>query len=349
MFAELSNAQSKQFLDSVSAHESLASALRQSMDYRGGMHWKKVGNKEYLYRTLDRLGNAKSCGARSPQTECIYAEFTRLKADLTERVRSLKEVSSTHARVNAAIRLGAVPNEVADVCIALNSASLFRGALTVFGTNAMYAYGYLGGVRFLGDIMATKDLDLRRTLKSKLCLAATAEVSGADLLVALRRADRSFEADTQDSFRVRSKSGVMVDLVQYMQVPPCPDDSGNFSQDDQVAKDIQGVQWLVSSPRIEQPVVSVDGRVFNMNVPDPRAFAIYKAWLSKQPTREPLKKGRDLAQARAVFSLIEQRLPHLNNWGGFRSFPQALIATAADEAPATGASAAGRPGSPRPT
>lgn len=50
-----------------------------------------------------------------------------VKSELTDRVRSLKEVSSVHARVNAAHRLGAIPNEVSDVCIALNDASPLGG------------------------------------------------------------------------------------------------------------------------------------------------------------------------------------------------------------------------------
>jgi ribosomal protein S12 methylthiotransferase accessory factor YcaO len=40
-------------------------------------------------------------------------------------------------------------------------------------------------------------------------------------------------------------------------------------------------------------------------VPDPRAFALHKAWLSSLPTREALKKPRDLNQAQAVASLVK--------------------------------------------
>ncbi len=46
-------------------------------------------------------------------------------------------------------------------------------------------------------------------------------------------------------------------------------------------------------------------------VPDPRAFALHKAWLSQQPTRDPLKKPRDLAQAKAVAQLVREQMPHL--------------------------------------
>jgi hypothetical protein len=49
-----------------------------------------------------------------------------------------------------------------------------------------------------------------------------------------------------------------------------------------------------------------------MRVPDPRAFALHKAWLSGLPTREPLKKPRDLAQARAVAQLVQDDTPQLS-------------------------------------
>ena len=49
-----------------------------------------------------------------------------------------------------------------------------------------------------------------------------------------------------------------------------------------------------------------------MQVPDPRAFALHKAWLSGLPTREPIKKPRDLDQARAVAQLIQDEMPQLS-------------------------------------
>ncbi|WP_201221746.1 GSU2403 family nucleotidyltransferase fold protein [Halochromatium roseum] len=44
-------------------------------------------------------------------------------------------------------------------------------------------------------------------------------------------------------------------------------------------------------------------------VPDPRAFAFHKAWLSQRMDREPVKKPRDLAQAFAVARLIRDQRP----------------------------------------
>jgi hypothetical protein len=46
-----------------------------------------------------------------------------------------------------------------------------------------------------------------------------------------------------------------------------------------------------------------------MVVPDPRAFALHKFWLSGQPDREPVKKQRDRDQGLAVVRLVAQYLP----------------------------------------
>jgi hypothetical protein len=48
-----------------------------------------------------------------------------------------------------------------------------------------------------------------------------------------------------------------------------------------------------------------------MICPDPRYWAAHKLWLSQRDDREPVKKGRDFAQALAVIALIKERLPQL--------------------------------------
>lgn len=52
-----------------------------------------------------------------------------------------------------------------------------------------------------------------------------------------------------------------------------------------------------------------DGFPVPMVAPDPRLFALHKLWLAEQPDREPVKKGRDGAQAKAVLQLLLERLP----------------------------------------
>lgn len=325
MHTELSNAQAKQYLDAVSAYEGLIQASHHALDYSGGMHWKTIAGKQYLYKTLDRQGNAKSCGPRSEETERIYAEFTRRKEGISARLGHFKKLMSDHARVNAALRVGSVPNEVADVCIALENAHLMGKSVMVIGTNAMHAYAFLAGVRFPSDIMATTDVDLLWNHKAKLSLAANNEIHNGGLLGLLQKVDPTYAPDTKNSFRARASSGFMVDLIRQMPQPPWANEPDRFFENDLVATDIKNMHWLLSAPRIEQPVVANNGRVFSMTAPDPRAFALFKFWLSQSPDRDPVKAPRDLAQAHAITKLIEERLPHLRNWGTLQSFPKKLL------------------------
>lgn len=342
MYIELSNAQAKQYLDAVSAYEGWDQASQQALDYCGGMHWKTIAGKQYLYKTKDRRGNAKSCGPRSEATERIYADFTRRKEEVTTRLGQFKALMDTHARVNAALRVGSIPNEVADVCIALEKAHLMGKSIMVIGTNAMHAYAFLAGVRFPSDIMATTDVDLLWNHKSKLSLAASNEIQGAGLIGLLQKVDRTYAPDANNPFRARAASGFMVDLIRQMPQPPWANEPDRFFENDLVATDIKNMNWLLSAPRIEQPVVAVNGRVFGMTAPDPRAFALFKFWLSQSPDRDPIKASRDLAQAQAITELIEQRLPHLSNWGALRSFPKKLLDSVGPSAIGAKSAGAGR-------
>ena len=72
------------------------------------------------------------------------------------------------------------------------------------------------------------------------------------------------------------------------------------------------MDWLLSSPKFRQVVVGTNGSMAEMVTVDPRAFVFYKVWLSQKEDHDPMKKPRDLAQARAVYSLIQERIPQLN-------------------------------------
>lgn len=48
-----------------------------------------------------------------------------------------------------------------------------------------------------------------------------------------------------------------------------------------------------------------------MVCPDPRAFAVYKQWLSEQRDRDPGKIQRDRQQAAATIAQVREKFPHL--------------------------------------
>ena len=84
-----------------------------------------------------------------------------------------------------------------------------------------------------------------------------------------------------------------------------------FCKADLVATEVPGLQWLLNAPKLDGVAIDEDGWPVPMRVPDPRAFALHKAWLSTLPEREPLKKPRDLEQARSVAKLVIDEMPHL--------------------------------------
>ena len=93
-----------------------------------------------------------------------------------------------------------------------------------------------------------------------------------------------------------------------------------------VAAEVPSLQWLLNSPRVEATVITTDGRPVLMRSPDPRAFAVHKAWLSSEPSREPVKKSRDLNQARWVSQLLLEHLPQYPiNERCLRYFPKDLV------------------------
>ncbi len=63
---------------------------------------------------------------------------------------------------------------------------------------------------------------------------------------------------------------------------------------------ILGLEWLIHAPKFERVAIGADGYPLWMSSIDPRVFALHKLWLSKQQGRDPVKRKRDLEQAKAV-------------------------------------------------
>ena len=96
--------------------------------------------------------------------------------------------------------------------------------------------------------------------------------------------------------------------------------------DDLSPAEIRNLQWLLSSPKVRQIVIGEDGHPAMIIVPDPRAFAAHKIWLSTQYDRNPLKKNRDKVQALTIFQLVSGFLPqYVFNPSELRMFPKQII------------------------
>jgi hypothetical protein len=326
----LTDGQAKQVIDAEQTYQAWWDAWRASRDYVGGMHWKAVAGKEYLYKTHDRKGNAKSLGARSEATEAIAAEFHARKQEAESRLKTLSERLRTQERVNAALRVGSAPNIVAQLCLKLAQTGLMGKSLMVIGTNSLYAYEAIAGVRFAREVMATTDIDLLWSHKAKLSFSTLDEndaQSELGLMGLLQKVDKSFKRLDLQHFRAANDQGYLVDLIRQMPAPPRkdePDRMGN--EQDLIATDIWNMKWMLNAPRVEALAIAASGAVFPITAPDPRAYCAFKYWLSQSDERDPQKKSRDLAQAKAVYAVIQERLPHLDGkWSELKSIPRDVL------------------------
>lgn len=275
MPVELTPNQSKAFIDAEQAYRALQDAQEKARPYKGGMHWKTVHGKQYLYRTLDSKGRAKSLGPRDAETEALHAQFHSRRSELQARLISLESRLDEQTRMLRALRVGAAPRVLAKVCRALCAHDIMGKNVLIIGTNALYAYAAMAGVRLEEDITATSDMDM------------------------------TFETTLAQPFKAINVDDDVVDQI-----------------------DLPNMKWMLSAPTVRQFVVADNGTPFEMDVPDPRAFMLFKSWLSTQAEREPVKRGRDAAQAQAMFDLLKERLPQYPmDWAAFKAFPKRLIKT----------------------
>lgn len=304
----LTNQQRLQLVNSEQVFENYLAASRHVRSHAYGMRWKKVRDVEYLFRERDRRGNGRLLGRRSAETEATLAAFMAGKQAATARLAAIEAQMEEQARLNKALRLARVPRVLARILREIDRAEL-ASSFSVLGTQALYAYESLAGVQYLSELLASGDIDLLYDTRRKLTVVAD-KLDGEGLLGLLKKADRSFECIRKRGFRAANAGQFMVDLIiaprGMRQAEPV-----TFSDNDLVASEVPGLQWLLNAPKVMATVIDEDGRPAQMRAPDPRAFALHKAWLSRQPDREPVKKPRDLAQARAVAATVREYLPHM--------------------------------------
>jgi hypothetical protein len=73
-------------------------------------------------------------------------------------------------------------------------------------------------------------------------------------------------------------------------------------------------------------IIGDDGYPVSMVVPDPRAFAIHKVWLSEQTDREPVKKKRDEDQGLVIALLVIKYMPQYKfEPSKLRMFPKDVV------------------------
>lgn len=318
----LNGQQVRQLVDMKQLYETLLQAeAEEARNFKGSMSWKRVHGRDYLYRK--RTDEWKSLGPRSADTEHALAQFQHGRAMIKERIQSLKDQIELMAPICRAMRLGRMPSISARILRRLDAQGIIGHGLSVVGTHALFAYESLVSAHFDSEHVATADIDLLFDAGASLKLVAP-ELKQSGLIGQLRKVDRSFAA-APGSFRAANDDGFLVDLIMPQPKDPSRAPSRRRigeTADDQAAAEIEGLGWLQNSEAISEIVIDEKGFPARICAPDPRAFAVHKAWLSQRPDRDPGKRRRDLAQATAVAELVRAHLP---NWQfddeALRAFP----------------------------
>lgn len=313
-YTEMTDNQRRMLIDSRQIWEAYRDAYRRRQSFEGGMTWKTAKGRDYLVRIYADISKKKrqtSLGVRSPETERILAEFRDGKALATERLSSLSDRLAEQARINKAVDLGRVPVVPARILRMLDRAGLLGQNVSVAGTYALLAYESAAGLFIERGLLATGDLDLLMESRARLKLTADGLEAGG-LLGLLQKIDRSFQRGSS-TFRAVNKDGFYVDLIKALPSPPWKNERDTIGETgDLVATAISNMRWITNAPKFETVAIGEDGLPVPIICPDPRAFALYKLWMGTQdPSRDPVKRHRDKAQAEAAAHIVHDWMPHL--------------------------------------
>ncbi|MDD5030421.1 MAG: GSU2403 family nucleotidyltransferase fold protein [Rhodoferax sp.] len=305
-FVELTEAQTRQQIDATACWHAWQAAAAAVAQVRGSMMWREQSGRKYLIR-VSASGGQTSLGPQTPQNEQLYERFTARKASLQARHKQLQQTLAQQVRVNRALRVGRVPNVVVNMLNALAAAGLQDHFLTV-GTHALYAYESACGVRVQTEATATQDIDLLLDTRQLIQFSTTLQRLDTSLLGIFQKVDKTFALRDDQKYTAVNAHGFEVDVIRRMAnsragSDPHPLRVSEF-EDDFWAVQVPSGQALLDGGRFSQVVVATNGTMATMHVPLPQSFQRIKSALSDQPARDPLKRRKDVLQARVVQQLL---------------------------------------------
>ena len=209
---ELSEAQTRQYIDADSAWRALAASDLAAAEVRGSMMWRNQSGRRYLIR-VSSSGGQTSLGPDSPENEAIFERFTARKESAKARQKQLRETVQQHIRLNRALRVGRVPNMVVDTLNALAKAGLQKNFLTV-GTQALYAYETACGVRVQTEATATQDIDLLLDTRKYLQFTSTMRRLDTSLLGIFQKIDKTFALREDQKYTAVNAKGFEIDVIR---------------------------------------------------------------------------------------------------------------------------------------
>jgi hypothetical protein len=304
-FQEFQESQQRTLDQAIQAFQAYLEARQASRPLKGGMHWKKIKDRQYLYKYWDRYGHGRSLGPRSPATEQLFQEFGRQRQETAARLGRRRQQLAEVARFCRAALIHRVPDPVVRILRRLEQEDLLGAPLMVIGTQALHAFEFAAGV----FIRAPKTSPFWSGAGRRLTLLAAAEIPPERLLGLLGRVDRSFRARPGDNLTAVNKHGFLVRFLRPPAARPPQKIPIKDAMGVSVPAESGDLAALVNSPRFSQVVIGRRGDPVTMVVPDPRALALHKLWLSQQADRDSAQRTRDRNQAMALAELILRYLP----------------------------------------
>jgi hypothetical protein len=301
---ELTADQRRQLVDAQQAFRSWRTADREFRhSYRGQMHWRKVGGREYLSRKYHKVW--EEIGIRTPETEKIKEDYQTQRTALRVRLTRLANRLDGMAKLNKAMGLGRVPTIAARVLRKLDEQGLLGAHVFVAGTHALYAYEARSGMLFSGELTATADIDFLWDARQRFTFLMQ-DINQRGVIGLLRQVDGTFKRTA--TYRAENADPYLVEVIRPLRKDEVFRSELKMSkaEGDFEPASMEGLQWLLNAPKFEEVAIGEDGRAVLVSCVDPRAFALHKLWLSRRENRAGVKRQRDELQARAVAAVATQ-------------------------------------------
>ena len=300
-----STEQRRQLQNLLQFYETWKETSRSLTRLPGGMYWRVINSREYLYKYVTSSGikQSTSIGPRTAETEAIAGDFQQAKQDLQERLVAIEERINTLAPIMRVLNLPAIDEAAGKILRALDQVDYLGKNILVVGTYAMTAYEMTAETRFAGGFDATEDLDFT-------IVPDPANPGDSDfprrLLLTLKEVDKSFLVSHSSSKTVVNKGGYRVDLLIGNDLAPALDRAMPWKPEA-----LEGQEWLGLGTPVQQVLIDFNGWPVLVTAPDPRYFALHKLWLSKRPKRiREGKAPKDAAQGRMLLKAIREFMPH---------------------------------------
>ncbi len=258
---------------------------------------KEVGGRAYLYEITDRGGNGRSLGPWSDPAEARLAGYRKEKLEAKERRERSRAAVNEACRLYRALRLPMLASEAGAILREADRRGLLGEPLLLVGTNAMIAYAIeaAGFIREAPD--ETRDFDLAWTASRK-------GEGGQPLWDMLKAVDPTFTVNSERTFQARNANAYEVEIL----VAPSRADTIARTDKPQPVP-LAEQEWLLMGMPVDRVVACRDSSPARIVAPDPRWFALQKLWMSAQPKRNPLKRGKDRKQGMLLLNAVRETMP----------------------------------------